>query len=277
MIMRETLHLFVVLPSLAFAALLCGKASAIEPAASVTNPLLTESTLPYHLPPFAALKDEHFAPAFEQGMEDEIQEIAKIAGNPAPATFDNTISALERSGELLTRVARVFYNLTGSNTNPDIQAIEREMAPRMAKHRNTISLDAALFARVADLNDRRASLGLDDEQMRVLERTYDGFVRAGAKLDETAKEAGFWVVALDPESEENLFDSPDRVWQGDLVLVVGAEGAGLRHGIRRLADHRFAIPMQGRVGSLNVASAGALALFEAARRTRKPPHPRGEG
>jgi len=86
-----------------------------------------------------------------------------------------------------------------------------------------------------------------------------------------------WVVVLDPESPESLFDSPDRVWQGDLALVVGAEGAGLRHGIRRLADHRFAIPMQGRVGSLNVASAGALALFEAARRTRSPAHPRGNG
>lgn len=98
-----------------------------------------------------------------------------------------------------------------------------------------------------------------------------------ARALETAKEAGFWVVALDPESEESLFDSPDRVWQGDLALVVGAEGTGLRHGIRRLADHRFAIPMQGRVGSLNVASAGALALFEAARRTRKQAHPRGDG
>src|SRR5262245_52018919 len=74
----------------------------------LTNPLLTESTLPYHLPPFAAIKDEHFAPAFEQGMADEIQEIANIAGNPAPATFENTIVALERSGELLDRVSTVF-------------------------------------------------------------------------------------------------------------------------------------------------------------------------
>jgi 23S rRNA (guanosine2251-2'-O)-methyltransferase len=89
-----------------------------------------------------------------------------------------------------------------------------------------------------------------------------------ARALEQAKEAGFWVVALDPESDESLFESPDKVWQGDLALVVGAEGAGLRHGIRRLADHRFAIPMRGHVGSLNVAAAGALALFEAARRSK---------
>src|SRR4249920_1523460 len=85
---------------------------AAEPA--VTNPLLTESTLPYHLPPFAAIKDEHFAPAFEHGMADELADIAKIAGNSAPATFDNTIVALERSGELLDRVDTVFGILTGA-------------------------------------------------------------------------------------------------------------------------------------------------------------------
>lgn len=83
---------------------------------------------------------------------------------------------------------------------------------------------------------------------------------------ERAKTEGFWVVALDPESPESLFESPDAIWQSDLALVVGGEGKGLRFGIRRLADHRFAIPMRGRVASLNVAAAGALALFEAARR-----------
>jgi 23S rRNA (guanosine2251-2'-O)-methyltransferase len=83
-----------------------------------------------------------------------------------------------------------------------------------------------------------------------------------------AKERGFWVVALDPESPLGLFETPDSLWESDLVLVLGGEGAGLRHGIRRLADHRLAIPMRGRVASLNVAAAGALALFEAARRTK---------
>jgi 23S rRNA (guanosine2251-2'-O)-methyltransferase len=87
-----------------------------------------------------------------------------------------------------------------------------------------------------------------------------------ARALERAKTQGFWVVALDPEAEQSLFDAPDKVWQGDLVIVLGAEGSGLRHGIRRIADHRLAIPMRGRVGSLNVSTAGALALFEAARR-----------
>jgi len=87
-----------------------------------------------------------------------------------------------------------------------------------------------------------------------------------ARALERAKERGFWVVGLDPDSSESLFDSPDALWRSDLAIVLGGEGKGLRHGIRRLADHRLAIPMRGRVGSLNVATAGALALFEAARR-----------
>jgi 23S rRNA (guanosine2251-2'-O)-methyltransferase len=89
-----------------------------------------------------------------------------------------------------------------------------------------------------------------------------------ARALERAKERGFWVVGLDPESDQSLFESPDALWQSDLAIVLGGEGKGLRHGIRRLADHRLAIPMRGRIGSLNVAAAGALALFEAARRVK---------
>jgi 23S rRNA (guanosine2251-2'-O)-methyltransferase len=89
-----------------------------------------------------------------------------------------------------------------------------------------------------------------------------------ARALERAKQAGFWVMGLDPEAEASLFDTPDSLWQGDLVVVLGAEGTGLRHGIRRLADHRLSIPMRGRIGSLNVAAAGALALFEVARRRK---------
>jgi 23S rRNA (guanosine2251-2'-O)-methyltransferase len=87
-----------------------------------------------------------------------------------------------------------------------------------------------------------------------------------ARALERAKERGFWVVALDPEAEVSLFETPDSLWESDLAIVLGGEGEGLRHGIRRLADHRLAIPMRGRVASLNVSAAGALALFEAARR-----------
>ena len=97
----------------------------------MTNPLLTESTLPYHLPPFAAIKDEHFSPAFEQGMAENLQEVDSIAGNPAAATFENTIVALERAGRTLDRV-QTIYGIFGSTMNgPEVQAVQREMAPRL--------------------------------------------------------------------------------------------------------------------------------------------------
>ncbi len=151
------------------------------------NPLLAESTLPYRLPPFAQIKDEHFAPAFEQGMAEELEEVRAIAGNPAAATFDNTIVALERSGETLNRAQRVFGILTGALTNPNLQKLETAMSPRFAAHRDAIRLNPALFARIAALYDARASLALDPESDRLLERYYKDFVRSGARLSESDK------------------------------------------------------------------------------------------
>lgn len=153
---------------------------AAEPA--MTNPLLTESKLPYHLPPFAAIKDEHFSPAFEQGMAENLQEVDRIAGNPQAATFDNTIVAMERSGVLLDRVSTVFGILTGSNTNPRLDMLEASLSPRLAAHRDAIYLNRALYARVDELYENRAKLGLDAESLRLLERYHLHFVRAGAKL-----------------------------------------------------------------------------------------------
>ena len=170
-------------PSLALATLLSVHVSASEPAASpMINPLLTESTLPYQLPPFAEIKDEHFEPAFEQGMADEIQEIAKIAGNPAAATFDNTLVDLERSGELLDRVETVFGILTGASTNPTLDQLDAALSPRLAAHRDAIYLNRALFARIHELYESRAKLSLDAESLRLLERHHLDFVRAGAQL-----------------------------------------------------------------------------------------------
>src|SRR5262245_34488820 len=123
--------------SLVFIALLSVNAPAAEPAPSaMTNPLLTESALPYHLPPFAAIKDEHFGPAFEKGMEDELEEVTTIAGNSAAATFQNTIVGLERSGELLDRVETVFGILTGAYTNLALDQLEASLSPRLAAHRD---------------------------------------------------------------------------------------------------------------------------------------------
>lgn len=151
------------------------------------NPLLSPSTLPYHLPPFERIKDEHFAPAFEQGMAEELKEVEAIATNPAKPTFENTLVALERTGETLGRTNRAFGILTGALTNPNLQKLETEMSPKAAAHRDAIRLNSALFARIAALHDARASLGLDAESARLLDRYYKDFVRSGARLSEADK------------------------------------------------------------------------------------------
>lgn len=151
------------------------------------NPLLSESTLPFNYPHFDLIKVEHYAPAFEAGMAQQKQEIDAIASNPAAPTFDNTIVALERSGRTLGRASRVFFNLSGTVTNPEMQQIEKLMAPKLAAHGDSIRLNSALFERIQSLYQRRAELGLDPESDRLLERYYKDFVRAGARLNEADK------------------------------------------------------------------------------------------
>lgn len=151
------------------------------------NPLLSESTLPFNYPHFDLLKVEHYAPAFDAGMAQQKQEIDTIASNPAAPTFENTIVALERSGRTLGRVSRVFFNLSGTVTNPEMQKIEKLMAPKLAAHGDSIRLNSALFERIQSLYQRRAELALDPESDRLLERYYKDFVRAGAQLNEADK------------------------------------------------------------------------------------------
>ncbi|HVZ65356.1 MAG TPA: M3 family metallopeptidase [Lacunisphaera sp.] len=161
--------------------------AADSPASMPPNPLLTESSLPYHLPPFAQIRDEHFAPAFAQGMADELREVEAIAQNPDAPTFENTVVALERSGQLLARTQRDFSILTASLTNPTLQQLEADLAPKLAAHSDAIKLNPALFARIASLHEQHDKLGLDPESDRLLERYYRDFVRAGAKLVEPDK------------------------------------------------------------------------------------------
>lgn len=157
------------------------------PAVVAVNPLLTPSTLPYHLPPFELIKDEHFAPAFEQGMAGELKEIDAIASNPAAPTFENTVVALERTGDNLGRASRAFGILTGALTNPNLQKLETELSPKLAAHRDAIRLNSALFARLSAVYASRATLDLDAESARLLDRYYKDFVRSGAKLSEADK------------------------------------------------------------------------------------------
>ncbi len=151
------------------------------------NPFLEPSSLPFHLPRFDKIKDADYAPAFEAGMAEQRKEIDAIAHNPEPPTFDNTIVALERSGQTLTRVEKTFGNLNASNTDEAMEKVEAEMAPRLAAHRDAITLDAALFARVDAVYQHRSELGLDPESGQLLDRYEDIFVRAGARLSDADK------------------------------------------------------------------------------------------
>ena len=151
------------------------------------NPLLQESTLDFHYPPFDKIKDAHYAPAFEKGMADQLKEIEPIAANPEPPTFENTIIPLEKAGDLLGRVSRIFFNLAGANTNPALQKVETEMAPKLAAHQDAISLNGPLFKRVETIYNNRDKSGLDDESKYLVERYYKDFVRAGAKLSDADK------------------------------------------------------------------------------------------
>jgi peptidyl-dipeptidase Dcp len=146
------------------------------------NPLLTPWTTPFGLPPFESITPAHYKPAFDTALAEQQAQIAAIADNADEPTFANTIEALEKSGQALKKVGGVFFNLAGSHTNDAIQAVEREMAPILAKHRNSIFMNEALYKRVSALFEKRDSLGLSSEQARVLDRYHTIFVRAGATL-----------------------------------------------------------------------------------------------
>ncbi|MGY4365790.1 peptidyl-dipeptidase Dcp [Bradyrhizobium sp. LB1.3] len=154
---------------------------------SETNPLLKAWVTPFATPPFDEVKPEHFLPAFEQAFADHSAEIAAITNDPAAADFANTVTALERSGKLLSKVASVFYDLVSAHSNPAILEIDKEVSLRMARHWNPIMMNAVLFGRIAHLHENRANLGLTPEQLRLLERTYTRFHRSGAGLSEEAK------------------------------------------------------------------------------------------
>src|SRR3979490_2140241 len=157
------------------------------PSEAQANPLLKPWQTPFETPPFTEIVPEHFMPAFEQAFADHSAEIAAVTHDPATPDFPDTVTALERSGKLLSKVASVFYDLVSAHSNPAILDIDKEVSLRMARHWNPIMMNAVLFGRIAMLHEKRAKLGLTAEQLRLLERTYTNFYRAGAGLDETAK------------------------------------------------------------------------------------------
>src|ERR1700686_270108 len=160
---------------------------AVVPPQAPANPLLKAWQTPLESPPFAEIAPEHFLPAFEQAFSDHAAEIAAITLDPATPDFANTITALERSGKLLSRVSAVFHDLVSAHSNPALLEIDKELSLRMARHWNPIMMNAVPFGRIAMLHDNRATLGLTGEQMRLLERSHTRFRRSGAGREEAAK------------------------------------------------------------------------------------------
>jgi peptidyl-dipeptidase Dcp len=208
------------------------------------NPLLRPWTTPFGVPPFDLIRAEHFAPAFEAALEAHQAEIAAIGDNPAPPDFANTMEALERAGGMLTRIASVFFNLTLSQATPELQAVERDWAPKLARHRSAIALDPGIFRRVAALHARIDSLALAPDQKRLLARRYQGLVRAGAALDPATRDrltelstrlatlhTSFGQNVLADENDWQMVLTPDELGGLPASLVEAAREAAKERGV----------------------------------------------
>ena len=195
------------------------------------NPFLSESALPYRLPPFDRIEDAHYRPAFEQGMEEHLAEVEALAGSSDAPTFENTIVALERSGRLLDRVARTFFSLASADTNDEINAIRAEMAPKLAAHGDAILLNADLFRRVEAVHEARNESDLSPEEIRLVERHLRDFARAGARLPETGKERmreiNAELASLSAAFSDNTLD---EVNASAIEVATAEELAGLSEG-----------------------------------------------
>ena len=236
------------------------------------NPLLHPSSLPYELPPFDKIKDSDYLAAFEAGMREHRQEVDAIVHNREPATFPNTIVALERSGQLLERVNTIFSNLNAANGNPEMDKIDTDITPRLTAHEDAILLDSALYARVDSLFERRESLKLDPESLQLLERYHVMFVRAGAKLSEADKAR---LRALNEETSSLMTQFKQNVLKASkegAVVVENVEdldglspeqiGAAERAASARGLNGKYLIPLQNTTNQPPLARLKNRALRE---------------
>jgi len=186
------------------------------------NPFAQRSTLEYELPPFADIKVEHYLPAFYEGCTQQLAEVQAILDTPGAATFENTIVALEKSGQKLMRMLLVFYNKSSSDTSDALDAIEEEMAPKLAAHQDAIQLNPVLFKRIKDLYDARESIGLNTEDAWLLERYYKDLIHAGAHLTEAQrdrlKELNEELSKLETQFGKNVLADTN-----DLAVLVDTE------------------------------------------------------
>lgn len=230
------------------------------------NPFFTTSELPLGMPPFDRIANAHFGPALERGMEEEFAEVQHIASDPEPATFANTLVALERSGRLLRRVQATFNNLTSAHTNDSLEALRTEFAPRLSAHRDRIRLNGPLFARIESIHERMDELGLTGEDRRLVERYHTDFVRAGARLSDTDKER---LRALNSELAELSTKFTQNVLSevNDMAVVVDSieRLAGLSESeiaaAARRAEER-GLPGQYVLPLLNTSGQPVLASLE---------------
>ena len=238
-------------------------------AADIT-PFLSPSPLPFNYPPFDRIEDDAFRPAFERAMAEHAAEVAAIADLAEPPTFENTLVALERSGRVLERVQSVFFNLVAADTNETLDAIRSEVAPKLAAHSDAILLNARLFARVEALYDRRATLGLDGESLRLVEEYHTDFVRAGARLSDGDKqrlrdinaelaslEATFSRNVLSEVNESAVVVDARAALAGlsDNEITAAAEAAAARD-----LDGKFLIALRNTSGQPPLASLDDRAL-----------------
>jgi peptidyl-dipeptidase Dcp len=235
------------------------------------NPLLARWSAVFGLPPFKKIDPGHFKAAFAAALKGHKGEIARIASETARPTFANTILALEKSGRLLDKVAAVFYNLTGAHTNEALQAIERDMAPKLAAHETAVMLNGKLFRRVEDLYQRRDELSLTDEQRRVLELRYKWLIRAGAKLGPKQKvrvaEINQRLATLATQFSQNVLKD-EQSWR----MVLGARDLdGLPEALRDAAGRAGAdLGLEGKyVITLSRSSIEPFLQFSARRDLRE--------
>jgi len=219
---------FIVAASVALAHAAIAAPAAPASTLDASNPFAKVSTLPFHYPAFDKIKNEHFKPAFEAGMREQLREIDGIAANRAAPTLENTLIALERSGQLLARVSTTFSNLQGANTNDALDAIDREMSPKLAAHHDAIFMNDKLWQRVKTLYDKRDTLKLDAESKHLVERYHRDFVRAGANLSaaDKAKLKAYngEIASLQSNFTQNVLKEANA---SALVIDSRAELAGL--------------------------------------------------
>lgn len=213
------------------------------------NPFFTEWTTPYGVPPFNEIRLEHYLPALQEGIKQHEAEIDAIVTNSEEPTFENTILALDKSGQLLDKVTGTFYPLNSANTNEEMQALAREISPLMTQHRDNIAMNPELFRRIKSVYEHRDELNLDKEQKRATEKYYEDFVRGGANLsteDQTKlRELNEELSKLSLQFGENLLAETNRNFK--LVIDNEADLAGLSDDvIARAADDAKAAGEEGK-------------------------------